>query len=90
MKTAIGVMLSGNATVYGYAIDEKDLVNRNVGDRVVIANKTKDGGELSMSIGTYVGPLGLVAPDLLKPVVQFIDADRLLAAKVETLRLEAK
>jgi hypothetical protein len=89
-KKIIAVTLSGNDKPYFYTADEKQLVNRNVGDRVVVPNKLKEGGELSLSIGTYQGINPTTADSSgLKPVVQFLDAEAVLAAKVDMVRLES-
>ncbi len=90
MKRAIGVLLSGNSTIYYYSADEKDLVNRSAGDKVVIPNKVKDDGTLSMSIGSYIHNASDVAVEGLKPVVMFIDMDAVRTAQLEVLKLEAK
>lgn len=89
MKRAIGINLSGNNTTYFYSADEADLVNVSVGAKVVIPNKTKDDGSLSLSIGTYRGPATDVAPEGLKPVVQFLDGSRLREVHVAVLKMEA-
>lgn len=89
MQKAIGIKLSGNDTVYYYACEEKALENRSVGDKVVIPNKVKEDGSLSLSIGTYAGAGGSIVASTLKPIVQFIDADALRLAQVTVLRMEA-
>ena len=90
MKIAVYFSLSGSPKAYAYAVDEQALSLTNVspGDRAVLVNKIKEDGEVSLSIGTYIGKASDVAPEQLKPVVCFIAADVLLAAKVATLRLE--
>ena len=90
-KKIIAVMLSGNKTPYFYTATPEQLVNRNVGDRVVIPNKLTDDGtgpRLSLSIGTYDG-INQTGADAstLKPIVQFIDADALRVAHVEMIHL---
>lgn len=89
MQVAINILLSGNPVPYMYACEEKALENRNVGDKVVIPNKAKDDGSLSMSIGTYQGIAPTGSPGALKPIVQFIDADAYRLAQVTVLRMEA-
>lgn len=88
MKIAAYFTLSGNTKPYAYAVDDQALTNVSPGDRAVLVNKIKEDGEVSLSIGTYIGKASDVAPEQLKPVVSFIAADALLAAKVATLRLE--
>ena len=81
MKFAIGVLLSGNSTVYHYAASEIELFTCSVGDKVVIPNKLKDDGTLSMSIGTYIGRSSDVAAEGLKPIVQFLGHDAVCSAR---------
>lgn len=68
----IAVELSGSPKLYYYLVANTDLVNRSVGDRVVIPNKLKEDGSVSLSIGVYRG-IGVDIPrDGLKPIVQFL------------------
>lgn len=86
-KKIIAVTLSGNSTIYFYTCPAEMVEGRRPGDRVVIVNKVKDGGELSLSIGTFQG-INETGADTtsLKPAVQFIDADKLMLARVEATR----
>lgn len=73
MRIAITVKLSGNDTGYHYVADEALARNIPVGCRVVVPNKLKDDGTLSMSIGTFAGIASGVSVETLKPIVQFLD-----------------
>jgi hypothetical protein len=90
-KIAIGVTLSGNPKVYHYAADKSDLLNCTPGvDRVVVPNKTKENGTLSLSIGVFQCVAPEVSLDGLKPIVQFLDSNKLRMAQIEVLRLETE
>jgi hypothetical protein len=70
----VSLQLSGNDKLYNYVALAAQVVNRNVGDRVVVPNKLKDDGSLSLSIGTFKGIVQDASPEGLLPVVQFVDA----------------
>jgi hypothetical protein len=72
-KKVIAVELSGSPKLYHYVASEVGLLNRVVGDRVVIPNKLKEDGSLSLSIGVFKGVAQDVPEEGLKPVVAFID-----------------
>jgi len=80
---AFNIQLSGSPKLYAYA-SGVDLKN---GDRVVIANKLKEDGALSLSIGTVAGPAADAAVSSLNPVLQVIDAKAIADATATMQRL---
>lgn len=90
MKIA-AIKLSGNDKLYFYTARDEQCINVNVGDRVVVPNKVKDDGTLSLSIGTFDGfaEAGAVGTEGLKPIVQFIDATEVRTTQLALLKAEA-
>lgn len=87
----VAIKLSGNDKLYFYTARDEQCINVNMGDRVVVPNKVKEDGSLSLSIGTFDGfaETGAVGVEGLKPVVQFIDASEVQRVKLGLLRVEA-
>jgi len=79
MQLAIFLQFSGSAKEYAYAVGHLRTVPQ-VGDRVVIPNKVKDDGTLSLSIGTVTGDLHEHAGNDLLPVIQIISKEDLFGA----------
>lgn len=80
---AFNIQLSGSPRLYAYS----STLELQPGDRVVIANKVKDDGSLSLSIGTVAGPAAAAAVSSLNPVLQVIDAKAIADATATMQRL---
>ena len=80
---AFNIQLSGSPRLYAYS----STLELQPGDRVVIANKLKDDGSLSLSIGTVAGPAPTADPAGLNPVLQVISSQAIADAMTVMRRL---
>lgn len=83
----IAVELSGSPKTYNYLASAVGVINRVVGDRVVIPNKLKEDGSLSLSIGVFKGVVQEASEQGLKPIVCFIDS---MAVRTAQLWMQAE
>lgn len=75
---AISCQFTGNAKEYTYvAAHPEHPVNVVPGDRVVVINKIKDDGTVSLSIATVVKLVDLKDGELPMPIVDIISRENL-------------
>lgn len=77
MIQAITAQFSGSPRTYSYRVSPLEGAVLKVGDRVVVPNKLKDDGELSLSIARVVALLDEVPVEATAYIVQSLAPDLL-------------